>query len=223
MKNFIVLALLIMICSFSANSQTASINEPKADEIPYKNYKVNFILDSETPDQVGFDNSKSYWQFRYELRFLEKDFKFEYFREKENESQKEREKRIERNNKQYDKGWKKNGFLVFKGKIPKTPIANAANREITVPLDLPPQIAQILAKAGSTWGNPDFRVSMRGKAYLIDASGKKSKQKLSISFVCPTKMITKDAQYWTINSCGIYHEITKISDGRIIVGLKLRI
>lgn len=223
MKNLTLAILLTLFSSVLITAQSDSRNEPKTGEIPYKTYNVKFVLDSETPEQVGFNDPKSYWQFSYELRFLEKDFEFRYFKEKENESRKEREKRIRKNNKQHDRGWKKNGILVFRGKSPKMPINAASNRELTIPVSLPPKITEILAKAENTWANPDFRVSMRGKAYLIDSSGKKIKHDLSIAFVCPTKTRTEKAQYWMINSCGISHEIRKTNDGRIIVGWKSRI
>lgn len=217
MKKFTLFFLFALLGAFTANAQTASPNQQKSGEAPYKNYSVKFVLDSETPQAVGFDNPKSFWQFRYELRFLEKRFDYQPFREKENESPKDREKRIVKNNKLYDKGWKKNGLLVFKDRILRTQIADSANREITIPLDLSPSVTGILAKAENTWDNPMFRITMRGKAYLLDSSGKKWKQKLSMSFVCPTKTRNDNAQYWMTNSCGIYHEITKTDGGKITI------
>lgn len=223
MKKFTLFFLLNLLCSFAANAQTNSQNQQKTGEAPYKSYYAKFALGSEIPEQTGFNNPKSFWQFRYELQFLEKHFDYQPFKEKENESKTDREKRIVKSNKLYDKGWKKNGSMVLKGRISKTLIADSKNREITIPVDLPPSVTEILAEAENTWDNPMFRITMRGKAYLFDSSGKKWKQKLSMSFVCPTKTRNDNAQYWMTNSCGIYHEITETDGGKITLKLKSRI
>lgn len=71
MKKLKLCALIAFLCAFSATAQTNS-QKPNSGETPYKNYYAKFVLDSEIPEQTGFGNPKSFWQFRYELRFLEK-------------------------------------------------------------------------------------------------------------------------------------------------------
>lgn len=220
MKN-IKISLLLIFLSFSlpVSALSQNTNTEKA-ESPYKTVNLKFVLEgSPTAEDVGFDNPKSFWQFRYELRFLDEKFNFQYFKEKENEPQSERRKRIRKNNKAYDKAWKKYGVLVFKGKIAKTPLLSAASREIIIPVNLSPEIRDVLAKAGSSRQNPEFRISLNGKISTKTISNFKFKRKVTQSFVCPTKILSKDAQYWLTNICGISVEILKKEEGRIVFGL----
>lgn len=216
---FVILMLpTLTICQNSAETKTAK------DAPPYKTMNLKFVLEG-TPssEDVGFNNPKSFWQFRYELRFLSEPFPFQSFKEKENELPKDREKRIRKNNKIYDKGWKKNGILVAKGKVGKTLLGSAGNREIVIPVNLTLEVMNILAKAGNTLQNPDFRISITGKIFTQANSGLKFKRKITPASVCPTKIQTKDAQYWSTNTCGISIEIRKTEDGRIVLGFLARI
>lgn len=217
--NLTLFVFLILILPAIAVCQNSAPDEP-----PYRTMNIKFVLEgTPSPEDVGFNNPKSFWQFRYELRFLKESFPFQSFREKQGESQKEREKRIRKNNKLYDKGWKKNGVLVTKGTISKTQLLSAANREIKIPVNLTPEITNILAKAGNTWENPDFRISLRGKLLTQADSNTKLKRKLTHSFVCPTKIQTKQSQHWVTNTCGISFELRKDDNGKVVVGWISRI
>jgi hypothetical protein len=216
---FVVLMLPILtICQNPAEIKIAK------DEPPYKMVNLKFVLEgSPSPEDVGFNNPKSFWQFRYEFRFFGERLPFQSFKEKDGESQKERTKRIRKNNKIHDKDWKKYGVLITKGKVAKILILSAENREITIPVSLTPEITDFLAKAGNTLQNPYFRISLTEKVFIQTNAGLKFKRKITQAFVCPTKIQTKDAQYWSMNTCGISTEIRKMDDGRIVFGFFSRI
>lgn len=222
-KKSLFTIVILVFPALAVCQNSAEVNRLK-DESPYKTMNLKFVLaGSPSLEDVGFNNPKSFWQFRYELRFLSEKFPFKYFKEKENESQKERQKRIRKNNKDYDKGWKKHGILVASGKVMKTNLLSAGNREIIIPVNLTPEIMSVLANAAGTWQNPDFRISLNGKISTQTNSKLKFKRKTNPSFVCPTKVQTKEAQYWIMNTCGISIEIRKMEAGKIVFGWLSRI
>ena len=97
--------------------------------------------------------------------------------------------------------------MVVSGKVLKTQIFSAANREMVIPVKLTAEIQDILAKAGATLQNPQFRISIKGKVAVENKPIFKFKKKFVNSFSCPTKLINKDAQYWMMNTCGISQEV----------------
>lgn len=223
MKNLIsVIPAVLLLLLISVNPVSAQA-AGKTDA-PYETMNLKFILDSESPPQaVGFDNPTSFWRFRYELRFQNGEVKSAYFAEKTGESPAERTKRIRANNKAYDKAWKKNGVLVGKGRIAKTPLDSPANREINIPVKLPPEIIDVLAKATNSLENPYFRISVNLKVSTKTASNLKFKQKTASSFVCPTKMTSGNVQYWMMNTCGVAVGILKNEEGKIVFSSSSRL
>lgn len=193
--------------------QTTNASSDEKPESPYDKMNIKFVLDgTPTPEELGFDNPKSYWQFSYELRFLTKDLmNYKPFTEIPNESTAERTKRIKKNNKQHDKAWKKSSILVVKGKVPKTQLLSPINREIIIPIPLSAEIKEVLANAADTWENPAFRIKLTGKVFTQSKSNLKFKEKLTSAIACFTKVIDKDknAQYWLTNTCGIYLGLIK--------------
>lgn len=185
------------------------------------------------PEAVGFDNPKSNWQFKYELRFLSEEklltenSKYKPFildtNEKE-ETPAERKKRVAKNNKEFDKAWKKRGIVVIKGGISKTQLLEAKNREIVIPVKLTPEIMNVLAKASDAWDNPAFRLKVSGKISLQTNDKLKFKRKFSPNWTCPTKFINRNEnkQFWMMNTCGASTEV-KLEDGKIVFGYNSRI
>ena len=93
-KQLTLLITVIIILGNTGFNQTKSGIVLEKTESPYDVINLKFVLDSALkPEDVGFDNPKSYWEFSYELRCLAETFKYENFVEKENESQAERLKR----------------------------------------------------------------------------------------------------------------------------------
>lgn len=214
-KNFIRLLFMIVIFSGAVFSQSKTETTPEKLESPYDEVNLSFALGADpTPEDVGFDEPKSYWKFSYELRFLENEKAalekagFKYRQENPNENTAERAKGIERNNKQYDKAWKKFGVREAKGKISKTSLLSEENREIIIPVQLSLEVKNILARANSTNAFPAFRIQIKGKIYSKTKSNLKFKQNFSQSYTCPTKMIVKGAPAWMMNTCGIYLGVT---------------
>lgn len=214
-KIFSLYFFIILIFSGLVFSQSKTETNSEKPESPYDEINLRFALDATpTPEDVGFDDPKSYWKFSYELRFLEdkksaldkSDFK--YFQENPNENAADRAKRIEKNNKQYDGAWKKFGIRIAKGKISKISLLSEENREIIIPVQLSPEVKNLLAQASDANTFPDFRIQIKGKIYSKTKSNLKFKQKISSSFTCPTKMIVKGAPVWMMNTCGVYIGLT---------------
>jgi hypothetical protein len=229
MKTLILLWILIFTIQVFAQD-----TKPEKLEAPYDVINLKFVIEgSPDPKDVGFDHPKSTWQFKYELRFLPEE---KLLTEKSkyqppvneqiapNETSAEKEKRFKKNNKEFDKAWKKLGILVVKGSISKTQLIEAKNREITIPIRLTPEILDILAKVSVTWDNPEFRLKTSGKISLKTSDNLKFKERFTPSWICPTKLIDQkeNKHFWMINTCGAATEI-KREDGKIMFGLKSKI
>jgi len=233
MKSVIVKFLITFsaLCVFGGlvvGQSKTEINKEKF-EIPYNEVILKFALDATpSPEAVGFDDPNSYWKFSYELRFLENEKvsleKSGYKNRQENsgENNAERIKRIEKNNKQHNKAWKRFGVVVSKGKISRVSLLSQENREIVIPVRLSPEIINVLARANSTNEFPDFRVQIKGKIYSKAQSNLKFKQKISSSYVCPTKMIVNGIPNWLANTCGIYTGVAN-QNNKIVISITSRI
>lgn len=214
MKKLLVLCLLI----FSLESFAQEIKK-ETGEAPYNSYNLKFILAEESSQSTDlFAGAKNYWTFTYELRFLDDHKKLDYkaptLASWANLSQSQRAKEIKKSNKNHDKAWKKSGLLLIKGRVEKRLLAASQNREVIIPVQLSENVKTVLTKAADTWANPEYRVSMKGKFFIQTADGAKVKRKFTHSFVCSSKLQTKELQSWTINSCGIYQGVTK-QNGKI--------
>jgi hypothetical protein len=222
-KNFIRLLFTIVIFSGAVFSQSKTETTSEKLESPYDELNLTFALGADpTPEAVGFDDPKSRWKFSYELLFLENEKAalekagYKYWQENPNETAAERAKRIERSNKQFNKAWKKFGVRVAKGRISKTSLLSEENREVIIPVRLPLEIKNILARANSTNAFPDFRIQIKGMIYSKTKSNLKFKQRFSQSYTCPTKMIVKGAPAWMMNTCGTYLGVTN-QNGKIYI------
>ncbi|MGI8469692.1 MAG: hypothetical protein ACR2N3_14705 [Pyrinomonadaceae bacterium] len=213
MKIKILLMFIVAFGIFASKTFAQSKNEASDEkaESPYDVYKLRFALDADpSPEAVGFDDPKSYWKFSYELRFLEnkesvlKKVGYKPFAENPNESQSERSKRIERDNKKYDKAYKKYGIRVAKGKISKVSLLSEENRNINISVPLTDEVKNILAQSNSKNAFPDFWIQIKGKIYSKTKSGLKFKQKVQQAYVCQSKWIIKGKPEWMMNVCGVY-------------------
>lgn len=222
-----VFALCVVGSAIFGQSKT-EINKEK-QESPYDEMILKFALDANpSPEDVGFDDPKSFWKFSYELHFLENEkaaleksgYKFQ--QENSGENNAERLKRTKNNNKKHNKAWKKFGVLVSKGKISRVALLSIENREIVIPIRLSPEIKNVLARANSTNEFPDFRVQIKGKIYSKTKSDLKFKQKILSSYVCPTKMIVNGTPNWLANTCGVYIGIAN-QNNKIVISITSRI
>lgn len=209
--------------------QSKTENGGEKSGSPYAEVNLRFALGAEpSPEAVGFDDPKSYWKFTYELRFLESEKAaleksgYKYFQEIPGEKMAERFKRIEKNNKQFDKAWKKFGIRVAKGKVSKTSLLPQENREIVISVPLSPEIKNILAQSNAKNTFPYFMIKIKGKIYSKTKFGLKFKQKFSESFSCWTKMIDKGAPVWMMNTCGVYLGLTN-QNNKIFIGSTSRL
>ncbi len=215
-KNFLIAVFAFGFFSGTVIGQAKTENVEEKLESPYDEVNLKFALDANpSPEDVGFDNPKSYWKFSYELRFLESEKAareksgYKYWQENPGENNAERSKRIERKNKQYNKVWKKFGVLAGKGKVSKISLLSEESRVLFIPVQLSPAIKNVLARANSLNEFPEFRVLIKGKIYSKTKSNLVFKQKISASYSCPTKMIVKGTPNWMMNTCGIYIEVAK--------------
>jgi len=215
-KNFLIVVFAFGVFGGTVIGQAKTENIEEKLESPYEEVNLKFALDANpSPEDVGFDNPKSYWKFSYELRFLESEkaaqekLGYKYWQENPGESNAERTKRIEKNNKQYNKVWKKFGVLAGKGKVSKISLLSEESRELFIPVQLSSAIKNVLARANSLNEFPNFRVLIKGKIYSKTKSNLVFKQKILSSYTCPTKMIVKGTPDWMMNTCGIYISVAK--------------
>lgn len=221
MKN-IIQKFLVLCCSFLmltlVSSGQSTLSTSNKSQSPYEKMTLKFVIEGEpTLESVGLDNPKSSWKFSYELRFLSernnlKGYTPPSLNKTSNLSQSERQKSVTKSNKAFEKAWKKSSVVVVKGKVPKSLLSDPKNREIIVPVELTPEVKNILAAATDTWANPEFKVRIKGTITTQTASGMKFKKKISDSYVCFSKFQTKDSQLWMMNSCGISLRLSNINN-----------
>lgn len=225
--DLLILCFCLLVFVGMTYSQTNSSTNEKPQS-PYEKINLKFVIDNNSPNEdVGFDNPKSFWTFSYELRFMSerKEVKGDTSMALDKASiltPSKRLKLIAKNNKTYEKAWKKVSTLVVKGKVPKTFLSTPKNREIIIPVDLTPEIKNILAAATDTWANPVFRIIMKGTVTTQTASGNKFKNKVPLAVSCPAKFQTKDSQTWMMNSCGVYIGLNSINN-KVVASRKSRL
>lgn len=208
--------LLILIFGASVDAQTKQENL-------LENVEIKFTLESEsTPQDVGFDDPKSRWKVKYELYLTD-------FSEMEKLGLKKTHNGLEYipaiiRDKSFNKQIKKKSIKISKGKFTKKSLSTEAHREITIPIDLPPNVVEIFNQATENpEKNPTFVLFVAEKISVKNSAKAKLKEQYSITGFRPLKHSgsNRTREYWNVKNISLNIAIARREDGRLalVVGL----
>ena len=209
-QKFLPVLLAVFLFAFSSSAQNVTGNL-------LENTDLHFSLEGEPASQdVGFDNPKSSWKVKYELYLTD-------FSELEklgictrNEGNQHicpviREKKL---NKQI----KKKSLKISKGGFTRKPLSNEANREVVIPVNLPPNIIEIFNQATKIpEKNPTFVLFVSEKISVKNSAKIKLKEKYSITGIRNLKNASSNQtfDYWNVSRLSLSISVVKQEDGRL--------
>lgn len=209
MKLFALLFALIVFANF-ASAQNSPDNLLEKVEL-------KFYLDGEpTPEDVGFVDPKSNWKLEYELLLIDS-------------AELEKIGRCHRNevrrficpnvyNQNLDRKIKKISTRIVKGKFSNKPLMPDSNREVTIPVQLSPEVIAIFNRAETVVEeNPTFVLFIKTNVSTKNAAKVKFKKKFSTNGIHPLKSYAYDKiTFWNVRSFGVALGISKSENGKII-------
>ncbi len=218
---------LLFFISVAFSRQTQKSNSENRTNSSSILEQINLSFDLEgipRPEDVGFNQQKSKWNLKYELRLSnEKDVRALRLNmyAKCPETNASRFKCISKANKKFDKRIRKNALFVTKGEFQKNFLSSETNRSISIPVKFTPQVINILDKSVQTSDNPYFVLKIKSKVWTKNTAKKKIKYKFAVSFDYPLKLILKDGlfDFYNITVMGATIRIVKEDDGTFFHGI----
>ncbi len=207
-----ILTTLLLVFLFTLSSFAQNQSENLLESV-----EVKFILQGDpTPQDVGFDNPKSYWKVKYEIYVTD-------FSEPEklglsgvNEGYKYLTPVIE--NKKLNKQIKKKSTKILKGSFSKKMLLTEANREAVIVVNLPQNIVEIFNQAKiNPEINPTFVLFTTQKVYVKNSAKNKLKRKQFLIDFVPLRLIRDDRQikYRDLKSMTLETKIFKKENGKL--------
>lgn len=211
MKRKIILTIFILIFAVSISAQM-----PQEKNL-LESVELKFGLQAEpSPQDVGFDNPQSSWKVKYELYLTD-------FSELERLGICTRDESNRHicpiiNDKKISNKIKKKSLKIQKGNVVRRKLADERNREITVAVNLPPNIVEIFNRAVKIpEENPTFILIVTEKISTRNSAGQKFKEKYSITGTNQLKMAdsNKTFDYWNVKNLSLNITIVKQADGKL--------
>ena len=201
-------ALIVLLSAFFGLAQATNLLETT---------NLNFSLNGEpTPQDVGFDNPKSSWKVKYELYltdFSELEKLGICHRDEANRHICERTY-----DKKFDKPVKKISLKISKGNFAKKLLSDEKNREVVIPINLPPNIIEIFNQATKLpERNPTFVLFITQKISVKNSANAKLKEKFSNRGIKQLKTADSNRtfEYWDVKNLSIIVTIAKRDNGQI--------
>ena len=202
--------LLIFLFALSSVAQTTTKNL-------LEETNLHFFLEGEpTPQDVGFDNPKSSWKVKYELYLTD-------FSELEKLGICKRDEagrhicQIVKDKKQ-NKQIKKKSSKISKGSFIRQLLSSEANRQVTVPVNLPSNVIEIYNQATKIpERNPTFILFVTEKVSVTNSDSSKLKEKYSITGIRNLKnaMSNQTFEYWDVKNLSLRISIVRQSSGQL--------
>lgn len=218
---------LLIFASVAFSQQTQKSNSENQTNSSSILEQINLRFDLEgipKPEDVGFDQQKSKWNLKYELRLSDEKIvralRLNMYA-KCPDSNASRSKCISKANKKFDKRIRKNALFIAKGKFQKKPLSSEINRSISIPVKFTPQVINILDESVQTSDNPFFILNIKSKVWTKNTAKKKIKYNFAVSFDYPLKLLRKDGSFdfYNITEMGATIRIDKEDDGKIFHGI----
>lgn len=213
MKNLVICLICTLLLAAASFAQTPQKNLLESVE-------MQFSMPGEpTPEKVGFDNPKSYWKVKYEL-VLSDSFTLEKIgRCRRNLPDTRLYCPLNRDGK-LGKRMKKGTIPIKKGEFIRRGPMSEADREVTIPVALTPEVIDIFNRSVGVDGvNPTLILFVKTKASTRTADKAKFKKKLTTEGIHPLKFYYPDmkfADYWNITKIGLTLGLTRSEDGTIL-------
>ena len=206
------LPILLFIFLFALSSAAQTATENLLEET-----NLHFFLEGEpTAKDVGFDNPKSFWKVKYELYLtdfseLEKLGICKRDEEGRHICQTVKDKKTNRK-------IKKKSSKISKGSFVRQSLASEANRQVTIPVNLPANVIEIYNQATKIpERNPTFILFVTEKISVKNSAGKKLKEKYAVTGIQNLKnaMSNKTFEYWDVKNLSLTISIFKQSNGQL--------
>lgn len=203
----LLVVLLLSLTGFAQSKQENLLEETN----------LQFFLEGEpTPQDVGFDNPKSYWKVNYELYLTD-------FSEMEKLGLVKTENGLKYiapivQNKRNNKRIKKKSTKILKGNFTKKSLLSEANREVIIPVNLPPDVIQIYNQAAEIpEKNPTFVLFIAEKIFVKNSAKTKLKYKYFLTDFSSLKHSgsNKTGEYWNVKIMSLRVKIYKTNDGKL--------
>jgi hypothetical protein len=178
---------------------------------------LHFFLEGDpTPQDAGFDNSKSYWKVKYEL-YLTDFSEMKKLGLGKSDNNREYIPPIIRN-KSYNNLIRKQSTKISEGFFTRTLLANEADRQVVIQINLLPEAIEIFNQATKIpERNPTFVLFVTEKVSVKNSAGAKLKKKYSITGFRPLKHAESNRtfDYWDVRNISLTTRIIKLENGRL--------
>ena len=210
MKQKILLTVLILIFAASVFAQTKQENL-------LENVEIKFTLESDpTPQDVGFDNPKSFWKVKYELYLTD-------FSEMEKLGLREIHNGLKYlspivSDKSFNKRIKKKSTKISKGNFTKKSLSIETNREVIIPINLPPNVIDIYNQAVKfPEKNPTLVLFVKEKISVKNSAKAKLKEQYLITGFRPLKhsRSNQNYEYWNVRNISLNISVARREDGKL--------
>jgi hypothetical protein len=169
-----------------------------------------------TPQDVGFDNPKSYWKVKYKL-FLTDFSELEKLGIcRRDEAGRHicpivREKKISRR-------IRKKSSKIFAGNFTRKSLADESNREVVIPINLSPDVVAIFNQATKLpEKNPTFVLFVTERIFVKNSDAAKLKTKYSTTGIKNLKnaMSNQTFDYWDVSRLSMSSSIEREENGKL--------
>jgi hypothetical protein len=207
-----ILPILLSIILFALSSFAQSPPENLLE-----NTNLHFFLQGDpTPQDVGFDNPKSFWKVKYEL-YLTDFSEMKKLGLSRSNSNLEYIPPIIRN-KSYNKRIRKKSTKISQGIFTKKALSNETNRQAVIEIRLAPDIIEIFNQATKIpERNPTFVLFVTEKVSVKNFAKVKLKEKYLITGFRPLKHAGSNQtfDYWDVRNIYLTSGIVKHANGRL--------
>jgi len=202
--------LLIFLFALSSVAQTTTKNL-------LEETNLHFFLEGEpTPQDVGFDNPKSSWKVKYELYLTDFSELEKLGICKRDEAGRHICQTVK--NKKQNKQIKKKSSKISKGSFIRQLLSSEANRQVTVPVNLSPNVIEIYNQAAKIpERNPTFILFVTEKVSVTNSDSSKLKEKYSITGIRNLKnaMSNQTFEYWNVKNLSLTISIVRQASGQL--------
>lgn len=207
-----LLATLFVIFLFAASAFAQNTQESFPAETA-----LHFFLEGEpTSQDAGFDNPKSSWKANYEL-YLADFFELQQLGFGKTDRGFKLLPPIFQN-KKFNQRLKKKSKKILRGSFTKKMLSNAANREVTIKVNLPPDVVGTLNRALTVAGkNLTFILMVTQKVSVKNSAGVKLKDKYRITGFSSLKYVTVNESFENMNfrNISLTAKVTKQENGQL--------
>jgi hypothetical protein len=209
-KKSLPILLVILLFALSSDAQTTAKNL-------LEETNLHFFLEGEpTAQDVGFDNPKSSWKVKYELYLTDFSELEKLGICKRDEEGRHICQTIE--GKKQNKKIKKKSLKISKGSFTRQSLSNEAKRQVTVLVNLPPNVIEIYNQATEIpERNPTFILFLTEKVSVRNSADTKLKDKYSITGIRNLKhaMSNQNFEYWDVKNLSLTISIVRQESGQL--------